>query len=33
MDNKNGIVNNKPKAEEENGLYTLIFSLRENNIE
>lgn len=33
MDNKNGIVNNEPKPEEENGLYTLIFPLRENNIE
>ena len=33
IDNRNGIVNDEPKAEEENGLYTLIFPIRQNNIE
>ena len=33
IDNRNGIVNDDPTAEEENGLYTLIFPIRQNNIE
>ena len=33
VENSKGIVNDEPKTEEENGLYILIFTLRNKNVE